>query len=167
MTDESIRLNIIKEVLEKEGGYSNDPNDPGGETNFGISKRSYPELNIKDLTEEKAIDIYERIWVRAKVWSIPEDFQEIYFDMVVNHGRSRAVILLQRAANLRVTNGTPLVEDGKIGPKTLRRLKNKKIEKKAIVLIRIKFYLDITKRNPKLKKFLFGWFNRALYFLDE
>ena len=45
---------IIPEVLKREGGYVNDPDDMGGETRFGISKRSYPDINIKELTIEKA-----------------------------------------------------------------------------------------------------------------
>jgi lysozyme family protein len=44
-------------VLSWEGGYSNDPDDPGGETNFGISKRSYPNENIKDMTKERASEL--------------------------------------------------------------------------------------------------------------
>ena len=47
----------VKQVLKHEGGYVNDPVDPGGETNMGISKKAYPYLNIKELTEKDAIDI--------------------------------------------------------------------------------------------------------------
>ena len=47
----------VKSVLKHEGGYVNDPKDPGGETNFGISKRAFPDLDIKNLTEEDAIEI--------------------------------------------------------------------------------------------------------------
>ena len=45
---------IIDNVLESEGGYVNDKDDPGGETNMGISKRAYPDLDIKNLTREEA-----------------------------------------------------------------------------------------------------------------
>jgi len=48
----------IPQTLENEGGYINDPADPGGETNFGITKRSYPALDIKNLTKEGATAIY-------------------------------------------------------------------------------------------------------------
>src|SRR6266700_2325053 len=48
----------VKVVLVDEGGYSNDPDDPGGETNYGIDKRSHPDVDIKNLTEAQAIDIY-------------------------------------------------------------------------------------------------------------
>ncbi len=50
----------LEKVLAHENGYVNDPDDPGGETKFGISKRSYANLNIKDLTREQAAEIYYR-----------------------------------------------------------------------------------------------------------
>ena len=48
---------IIEIVLEHEGGYVNDPKDPGGETNFGVAKRSHPDVDIKNLTKEVAKEI--------------------------------------------------------------------------------------------------------------
>ncbi len=49
----------IQKTLVNEGGCVNDPVDPGGETNMGISKRQYPNLDIKNLTQEQAIEIYK------------------------------------------------------------------------------------------------------------
>ena len=49
---------IIEVVLHHEGGYVNDPDDPGGETNFGIAKRSHPDVDIKNLTKDGAKEIY-------------------------------------------------------------------------------------------------------------
>ena len=51
---------IIEKVLEHEGGYVNDPHDAGGETNYGIAKRWYPNVDIKNLTKEQAKKIYKR-----------------------------------------------------------------------------------------------------------
>ena len=59
--DERFRK-AIEVILKYEGGYVNDPNDLGSETNFGISKRSYPNVDIKNLTKEQAIEIYHRDW---------------------------------------------------------------------------------------------------------
>lgn len=53
----------IPTILRNEGGYVNNPTDPGGETNFGISKRSFPDVDIKNLTQEKAVAIY-----RSSFW---------------------------------------------------------------------------------------------------
>ena len=58
---------FIERLLSHEGGYVNDPRDPGGETQWGISKRSYPSVNIKALTREGAIEIYRRdFWERSR-----------------------------------------------------------------------------------------------------
>ena len=53
---------IIEVVLEHEGGYVNDPKDPGGETNFGIAKRSHPDVDIKNLTKEGDKEIYKEVY---------------------------------------------------------------------------------------------------------
>ena len=59
---------IIEVVLHHEGGYVNDPKDPGGETNFGIAKRSHPDVDIKNLTKDGAKEIYkEHYWDKNKI----------------------------------------------------------------------------------------------------
>ena len=58
---------IIEIVLEHEGGYVNDPDDPGGETNFGIAKRSHPDVDIANLTKEDAkIIYYQDYWMKIE-----------------------------------------------------------------------------------------------------
>ena len=58
----------IKHVLKREGGYVNDPDDPGGETKYGISKRAHPDVDIASLTPESAAEIYkDYYWLPAKV----------------------------------------------------------------------------------------------------
>ena len=52
-------------ILKAEGGYVNDPNDPGGETKYGISKAAYPDLDIAGLTINQAMDIYEKDYWNA------------------------------------------------------------------------------------------------------
>ena len=65
---------IIDHVIDHEGGYVNDPKDLGGETKYGISKRWYPEINIKDLTIDDAKNIYyEDYWVPSRAQDLPED----------------------------------------------------------------------------------------------
>ncbi len=99
-------------VLEAEGGYVDDPNDAGGETNYGISKRSYPDLDIKTLTEGQAKDIYfNDYWLRARCDDMPAYIAMAVFDTAVNMGVTTAAKLLQRAAGV--------TDDGIIGPKTL------------------------------------------------
>jgi len=82
----------LKFVLKWEGGYSNDPNDPGGETKYGISKRSYPHEDIKNMTLERAKEIYyQNYWLKAGCDGLTFPFNIVVFDTAVNMGRSRAI----------------------------------------------------------------------------
>lgn len=86
----------IKFTLKWEDGYSNDPNDPGGETNYGISKRSYPNEDIKNMTPERARKIYyENYWLRAGCDKLPEPWDVMVLDAAVHHGVSRAKTLYE------------------------------------------------------------------------
>ena len=149
---------IIEITLHHEGGYVNDPDDLGGETNFGIAKRFYPDVDIKNLTKDEASDIYRRdYWDKNKVGDMPKQLRHIYFDMCVNQGRGRAVKILQRAANAK---GAGLKVDGGMGPKTLAAMKG--VELDRVRAYRVKYYADLVTRKPDLEKFYFGWFRRAL-----
>ncbi len=149
---------IIEIVLEHEGGYVNDPDDSGGETNFGIAKRSHPDVDIKNLTKEGAKEIYKSVyWDKNKVEKVPEQLRHIYFDMCVNMGRKRAGRIVQRAAN---NKGHNLVVDGVLGPVTLGKINNVELER--VRAFRIKYYADLVTRKPNQEKFYFGWFRRSL-----
>ena len=149
---------IIEVVLHHEGGYVNDPQDPGGETNFGIAKRSHPDVDIKNLTKDGAKEIYkEHYWDANKVDDLPDELKHIYFDMCVNQGRGRAGRIIQRAAN---NKGHELLVDGVLGPITLGKIDN--VELDRVRAYRIKYYADLVTRKPDLEKFYFGWFRRSL-----
>jgi len=63
----------VPHVLKREGGYVDDPTDRGGETKYGISKRSYPQLDIKNLTLEQALEIYRKdYWKPSRVEKLPD-----------------------------------------------------------------------------------------------
>ena len=99
-------------VLRHEGGYVNDPKDPGGETRFGISKRAYPDVDILHLTEDEAKAIYKRdYWDKLRPDEIPEPLAICLFDAAVNMGRDKAVRLLQRACGV--------AQDGVMGGNTI------------------------------------------------
>ena len=149
---------IIEIVLEHEGGYVNDPDDPGGETNFGIAKSSHPTVDIKNLTKEKAKEIYkQKYWDKNSVETLPEQLRHIYFDMCVNMGKRRAGKIIQSAAN---NKGHDLLVDGFLGPVTLGKINNVELER--VRAFRIKFYADLVTKKPDLEKFYFGWFKRSL-----
>lgn len=102
----------IDRILAHEGGYSNDRLDPGGETKYGISKRAYPNEDIKALTRDKAKVIYRRdYWNAIKGDQLHPAVAFQVMDAAVNHGVSWASKTLQRAAQVTV--------DGKVGPKTM------------------------------------------------
>ena len=149
---------IIERVLEHEGGYVNDPKDPGGETNFGIAKRSHPDVDIKNLTKEQATEIYKKVyWDKNRVGELPIHLKYIYFDMCVNMGRKRAGRIVQRAAN---NKGHNLVVDGVLGPVTLGKISNVELER--VRAFRVKYYADLVTKKPDLEKFYFGWFRRSI-----
>jgi lysozyme family protein len=96
-------------LIGHEGGYVNDINDPGGETNWGISKRSYPHLNIADVTREDSKKIYWRdFWAKINADSLPASISYQLFDFAVNSGTNTAIRYLQRALGV--------ADDGHFGP---------------------------------------------------
>lgn len=102
-------LKCFDRLIGHEGGYVNNPRDPGGETKFGISKRSYPKVNIKSLTREQARAIYwTDFWLVCQCANLPKDTDALVFDAAVNHGQQTAIRLLQRALDV--------ADDGAFGP---------------------------------------------------
>lgn len=96
-------------LIGHEGGYVNNPQDPGGETNWGISKRSYPDVDIKALTRDGAKAIYAKdFWQRVKADSLPDGVAFQLFDFAVNSGIETSVRYLQRAVGV--------ADDGHWGP---------------------------------------------------
>lgn len=102
----------LAELLRHEGGYVDHPSDPGGETNFGISKRSYPGENIRGMTKERAGEIYRRdFWNAVRGDELPAGLDLVAFDAAVNSGASRGAKWVQQAIGIAA--------DGVIGPKTI------------------------------------------------
>ena len=156
-------------VLKFEGGYVNDPNDPGGETKYGISKKAYPGIDIKCLAIDQAKEIYRRdFWYPARCERIAKfspALAILHFDTAVNAGLRNAAKILQRAIN---RHGFNIKVDGIIGQITLSHLKacNQKTLIRDYALERIAHYTRITK-NKNLRKFLRGWIRRTLEVLNE
>lgn len=99
----------IERVLKIEGRYNNNMHDPGGETNYGISKRSYPNLDIKNLTREQAIEIYRRdFWENIHAEQLYDGVAYQSLDFAINSGIGVAIRALQRALGV--------VDDGLWGP---------------------------------------------------
>lgn len=145
----------VEVVLKHEGGYVNHPDDPGGETNFGISKRYFPDEDIKNLTKERAKELYyTRFWIPMNLFGIEDELAVLHiFDMGVNAGRHRAVRMAQEIAHV--------TEDGLCGPITRNAINKTEHFAYMYALRRKEYYTNLTKRNPKLLVFLKGWINRV------
>lgn len=143
-------------VLEMEGGYTLDPNDPGGETNFGISKKAYPDLDIKNLTVDQAKDIYHRdYWMPCRCDNLPAPWATALFDMAVNQGTDRAIKTLQETFGL-----TP---DGIIGPATLAAVNGADDRKLKLFLARrLTVYARLMAANQTLLVFSRNWCFRVI-----
>jgi lysozyme family protein len=155
-------LKAFDYLMHHEGGYSNDHNDAGGETKFGISKRSYPNLDIKNLTRDQACQIYfVDFWMKGKYEQIEDENIAIkLFDLAVHIGIQQAVKLVQRA--LRAV-GTQVAEDGIIGSITLKAI-NESDPTDLLAALKSEsagYYRLLANANPSQKKFIDGWLRRA------
>lgn len=111
-----------------------DKDDPGGLTKYGIDQRSHPRVNIRNLTEEQAKDIYRReYWDANKIDLLPVPLGEVYFNACVNCGAGRAQKLL--AASDKTANGFLDAQEG--------------------------FYRRLAAARPQSQKYLKGWLNRT------
>ncbi|OOF59309.1 glycoside hydrolase family 108 protein [Rodentibacter myodis] len=111
---------IFDRLIGHEGGYVNDPRDPGGETNWGITKRTAQANgylgSMRAMTREQAFKIYySAFWVRYQCEKMPSAVAFQFFDAAVNHGLGNASRMLQRAVGV--------VDDGIIGNMTLATIK--------------------------------------------
>lgn len=175
----------IKTILIHEGGYTNDPIDPGGATNFGISLRWLAQKgligdmdgdgdvdaeDIKLLSTEKASELYRIYWWdKYKYYNIIDDsLATKIFDMSVNMGPVRAHKIVQQSINKVISIGingfSELKVDGIFGPKTLSAV-NSLAKLQLIPEIREnqkKFYLRLIARNHDFEKYRTGWIRRAM-----
>lgn len=152
----------IKKTILLEGGYVNDPNDKGGETRFGISKRNYPNVDILNLREEEAAQIYERdYWGAMKCDQMPKcPLRWKLFDCGVNCGQRTAAKFLQMSFGL--------IPDGIIGMDTLNTAKLVMADRtrhdqvlNEFMRILVAHYEAIVQHDPAQNKFLNGWLKRA------
>lgn len=159
----------LKLILSFEGGYSNDPDDSGGETNKGITKATYdafrianklPTQSVKEISGDEVSKIYYGYYTDCGADKIvlynPKLATEV-FDFAINSGSGQAIRTLQRVLGVNI--------DGIIGSNTLSRIQNNFQSNLAqsYALARVSFYYKLCLQKPNNKKFLMSWLSRPLY----
>lgn len=178
---------IAEEIVGREGGFVNDPDDPGGATNYGVTIGTLRRLGIdvnrdtridvadvKALTRKQAVEIYlEHYYKRPGIAALPEALQASVFDMYVNAG-GNAVKILQR---LLTDMGFPCDPDGAVGPQTIRAAQMAYEAAPthladAYAIARRNYYYALADKRPASRKFARrkdggkgGWITRAEEFM--
>ncbi|SFA78904.1 Predicted Peptidoglycan domain-containing protein [Poseidonocella pacifica] len=179
---------IAEEIVVREGGFVNDPDDPGGATNFGVTIHTMRRLrmdidgdgdvdvdDVRNLTKEQAVDIFiKHYYNKPRIAELPKVLQASVFDMYVNAG-SNAIKILQR---LLTHMHFPCVVDGVIGPNTIRSAHDAYRVAPghlgdAYGIARRNYYFGIADRRPASRKYARsraggkgGWIRRAEEFIS-
>jgi lysozyme family protein len=155
----------FQETIGYEGGYSNNSSDYGGETKYGIAKRWYPNVDIKNLTLDEAQAIYFKdYWNPLLLGQIVSNAvaTEI-FEQAVNMGKKQAAIHAQRSVGLL---GPAILVDGWLGNQTVVGLnglgaRNTPQLMKCLNGFQFMRYLEIVENDPTQRGFFVGWLRRV------
>lgn len=179
---------ITEEIIRREGGYVNDPDDPGGATKYGVTlgtmKRLGLDINhdgrinsrdVRALTQAQAANIFKKQYFEApKIGMLPRPLQASVYDMYVNAG-GNAVKILQRMLG---EFGFETLADGAIGPNTARMAELAFAEAPTFLvdaygIARRNYYYNLAEARPSLRKFARrrdggkgGWIARAEEFIS-
>lgn len=164
---------IIEAAIIAEGGdrFTNDPNDRGGPTRWGITAATLGEARglgrvatedeVKALTGAEARDIYRTRYIEAPGFKnvLDDRLRALLVDSAIQHGPATAVEFLQRALGVR--------DDGMLGGLTIAALEKAQPQYiyREVWAERARFYAGIVKRQPNQRKFSGGWFNRLAEFV--
>lgn len=142
------------------GGYTNDPLDAGGETKFGISKVSNPDLDIANLTLDQAKERYRLRYWNGYGMLNSQVVANKCFDLAVNLGNKQSNKILQQACG---SSGLPTTVDGQFGPNTIAAA-NSCDETTVLDFMRDEakeYYMRLVQSRPSNARFLKGWLVRA------
>ncbi len=182
-------IDIAKDIVAREGGYVNDPADPGGATKYGVTLGTMrrlgldltgdgrvSEADVRKLTRERAVDIFvEHYFHRPRISDLPGALQPSVFDMYVNAG-SNAVKILQQLLN---DMGEAISDDGVIGPLTIAATHRAFARAPELVvdaygIARRNYYYELADRRPASRKYARrrdggkgGWIARAEEFISS
>lgn len=155
--------NVMRIIVDIEGGYVNDPDDPGGETKYGISKARYPHCDIKNLTIPEAEIIYRRdFWDYYRLAEInSQNVANKLLLALINMNPYDAITGLQEA----ICYLKPIRRDGVLGTETIETLNSLTqtgLLCELISLRYVKSYTNKVVQNRRKEKYFFGWIRRAL-----
>lgn len=179
---------IARSIVRREGGYVNDPDDPGGATKYGVTIHTLRRLgldltgdgqvsqdDVRALSEDDALRIFvDHYFRRPGIGHLPEPLRPSVFDMYVNAG-SNAVKILQR---LLPRFGHVVAVDGQIGPQTIAAAQAAAAAAPAHIadaygIARRNYYYDLADRRPASRKYARsrgggkgGWIRRAEEFIS-
>lgn len=173
---------ITAEIVRREGGYVNDPDDPGGPTKYGVTigtlrrlRGSATVADVKALTVNDAMEIYKRHYFeRPKINQLPQPLQATVYDMQVNAGGT-AIKILQRVLR---EFGEQVTVDGALGPQSIGAAQRVYEKAKGYVIdaygiARRNYYFRIADKRRGLRKFARtnrggkgGWIKRAEEFVS-
>lgn len=182
---------IAHAIVAREGGYVNDPDDPGGPTKYGVTIYTMRALgmdldkdgdvdsrDVKLLTIDQAVDIFLRHYFhKPQISNLPEVLHATVFDMQVNAG-SNAVKILQRMCNGIEGTGRDISTDGQIGPNTIAKVEAAYGKLGAAIedaygIERRNYYFRLADRRPSSRKYARtraggkgGWIKRAEEFIS-
>lgn len=155
-------------------GYVDDPDDPGGKTNFGVTRQVARRWGyrgpMRNIPYTTVVDIYTlRFWNKLRLSEVPSQLlADELFDTAVNCGPAVAGHFLQRTLNLFNNEGKrypDIVKDGKVGPTTIRTLKRalryrgfEAVFFKALNCLQGHKYFEICEKRKRSEKYAFGWF---------
>ena len=159
----------FEKTLKYEGVLSNDVNDSGGLTKYGISQQSYPKLDIRNLTIDDAKKIYKRDYWDICLCDYIKDktIAMQVFDIAVNMGTGGVGTVVQKAINSLLPQGQSIRVDGAIGKITIDKLNSllAKDINNAIAKYRARRYATICDKNKTQAVFLEGWLNRTFGYI--
>ena len=161
---------VIGHTLKSEGGYSNHPNDRGGETMYGITKSFMEDYKyalpggkskpIRDLTVDDARSLYKAMWDKYNLGYIRDkNLAYVMNDYMINSYAGGVVKRVQRILNSR---GASLNVDGLMGPKTLEAIHNCDLQWLVDEIINDRYnnYRELVKIRPEQIINYAGWINR-------
>ena len=164
MIQQQVQDDVINAIIKAEGGYTNDPTDRGGATNFGITQATLEAYSgvkqtpasVKALTLQEAKKIYTANYAAPYVALNNPIIFKFLVNTAVQHGQGGAAKIIQTALGIAV--------DGAMGPNTKAKLQAAEGEAAKLlanlVAARLRYYTNIVKKNPSQIKYICGWANR-------